>query len=91
MLAPLASCAPLVLRRASSESIHQLHDVERLGMRHLAWLEESVGECLSAGTELIFVAGNLLRYADGLYVGAVGTVDSDGLRIVDVVDDEVAL
>ena len=75
----------------TAESVHQLHDVDRLGVGHLARLEESVGECLAAGAELIFVAGNLLWYADSLDVGAVGTIDGDSLRIVDVVDDEVAI
>ena len=75
----------------TAESVHQLHDVKRLGVRHLARLEESVGECLAAGAELIFVAGNLLWHADGLYVGAVGTVHGDSLRIVDVVDNDIAI
>ena len=71
--------------------VHQLHDVDRLGVGHLARLEESVGECLAAGAELIFVAGNLLGHADGLYICSVGTIYGNSLRIVDVVDNDIAL
>ena len=59
-------------------------------MGHLTGFLQTVDEGLAAGLELIFVTCNLLGHVDGLQIGAVRTVYGDGLRIVDVVDDEVS-
>ena len=75
----------------TAQAVHELHDVKRLSVGHLAGFKESVDKCLTANLELVFVAGNLLWYTDGLDIGAVVAVDGDGLRVVDVVDDEVTL
>ena len=74
-----------------AQGVHQLHDVERLLMRHLARLQQSVDECLPTSEELVFVARNLLRHVDILYKLAVVGVDRDLLWVVDIVDDKVAV
>ena len=51
-----------------TEVVHELHDVERLGVRHLAGFEEAGDEGLAAGQELVLVAGDLLRHTDGLFI-----------------------
>ena len=68
-----------------------MHDIKRLVMRHFEGFEESFGEGITTGEELVLVAGDLLWDMDGFDVSAVGTIDGDGLRVVDVVDDDVAL
>ena len=60
-------------------------------MGHFERLQESVDERLTAGNELILIASDLLRHSDGLDIRTVRAIHGDGLRIVDVVDDEVAL
>ena len=60
-------------------------------MRHLAGFLQTFDEGLAAGQELIFVAGNLLGHMDGLHIGAIRTIHGDGLRIIDIVDDEITL
>ena len=65
-----------------------MHDVKRLGMRHLARLQQPFGQCIAAGKELIFIACNLLWHMYGFNVGAVRAINRDGLRIVDIVDDK---
>lgn len=73
------------------ESVHELHDVERLGMRHLPWFQQSFCQCFAAGDELVLVACDLLGHMNGFYISAVGPIDGYGLRIVDIVNDEIAI
>ncbi len=60
-------------------------------MGHLAGFQQAVRQGLTTGRELVFVTCDLLGHTDGLDKSAIGTIDGNGLRIVDVVDDEVAL
>ena len=73
------------------ELVHQLHDVKGFLMRHLAGFQQSVYQGLTAGCKLVLIACDLLGHTDLLYKDAVALIDGDALRIVDVVDDDVAL
>ena len=74
-----------------AEAVHELHDIQRLLVRHLTRLQQSVDESLPTSNELILVARYLLRHPDGLDVSAIRTIHRDGLRIVDIVDNQITL
>ena len=74
-----------------TETIHELHDIEGLVERHRLRLQKTVDQVLATGQELVFVASDLLGHVDIFYELAIMRIHGDLLRIVDVVDDEVAI
>ena len=68
-----------------------MHDVESFVEWHVGRLGESLCQGFLTGKELIFVTRNLLRHLDFLNKDAVALVNPYCLRIVNVVNDEIAL
>ena len=60
-----------------AEGVHQLHEEQGLGVRHLRWLDETFFHCLLAGLELIFITCNTLGDSDFLYQAASFAIDPD--------------
>ena len=74
-----------------AQIVHQLHDVEGLVEGHVGRFSPAVGYGFLAGEELVLVASDLLGDFNLFYEHTVTGIYFDGLRIVDVVDDKVAL
>ena len=74
-----------------SQAVHELHDVEGFGMRHLTRFKESFNECFATGEEFILISCYLLRHMDILNELTYRECSRYLLRIVDIINDKIAI
>ena len=76
---------------ATAKFVHLGHDIHGFGQGHSLSLQFAFEQGLATGLELVLITSNLLGNMNGRDVCTVGAIYCNGLRIVDIVDDEIAL